>query len=47
MVRGGKSDEEIHNAIAAIWQYRDDRYSEVRTEETSRPRKVEMSFIGG
>ena len=47
MLRGGKSDEEIHNAIAAIWQHREDRYSELRTAETSRPGKVEMSFIGG
>jgi cyclic pyranopterin phosphate synthase len=47
LLREGKSDEEIHNAIAAIWQQRSDNYSEIRTEETSRQRKVEMSFIGG
>ena len=47
MLRGGKSDEEIHNAIAAIWQQREDNYSEVRTAETAKHRKVEMSFIGG
>lgn len=47
MLRGGKSDEEIHNAIAAIWQHREDRYSEIRTAETAKQRKVEMSFIGG
>jgi len=47
LVRGGAGDEDIARAIAAIWQRRDDRYSEVRTAETGRMRKVEMSFIGG
>lgn len=47
MMRTGKSDEEIHNAIAAIWLHRDDNYSEIRTAETAKQQKVEMSFIGG
>jgi cyclic pyranopterin phosphate synthase len=47
LVRGGASDEDIRNEIAAVWQKRDDRYSEIRTEATSRERKVEMSYIGG
>ncbi len=47
LLRGGKNDEEIANAIAAIWQIRDDRYSEIRTSETAKEPKVEMSFIGG
>src|SRR5450759_2579310 len=47
LLRGGRSDEEISNAIAAIWQQREDRYSEIRTAETTKMRKVEMSFIGG
>jgi cyclic pyranopterin phosphate synthase len=47
LLRSGKSDEEIHDAIASIWQYRDDRYSEIRTKETAKAPKVEMSFIGG
>lgn len=47
MLRGGKSDAEIHDAIAAIWQHREDRYSEIRTAETAKQHKVEMSFIGG
>jgi GTP 3',8-cyclase len=46
-LRGGKSDEEIYDSIAAVWQYRDDRYSEIRTNETAKEPKVEMSFIGG
>jgi GTP 3',8-cyclase len=47
LVRGGASDAELHQAMAAVWQRRDDRYSEIRTAETARERKVEMSYIGG
>ena len=47
MLRGGKADEEIRDAIAGIWQHRRDNYSETRTAETAKDRKVEMSFIGG
>jgi cyclic pyranopterin phosphate synthase len=47
LVRGSASDEEIRNQIAAVWQGRGDRYSEIRTAETARRRKVEMSYIGG
>ena len=35
------------DAMSAIWQQRADRYSEIRTAETAKGRKVEMSFIGG
>ena len=47
MLRGGKSDEEISQKVSAIWRKRADRYSEIRTEETARAPKVEMSHIGG
>jgi len=47
MLRSGKSDDEIRDAITAIWQHRADRYSELRTAETAKNKKVEMSFIGG
>src|SRR5712691_8211502 len=43
LVRGGASDEEIRGEIAAVWQRRADRYSEIRTEATSKTQKVEMS----
>jgi cyclic pyranopterin phosphate synthase len=48
LLREGKSDLEISNAIAQIWQGRSDRYSELRgsPELNDRP-KVEMSYIGG
>jgi cyclic pyranopterin phosphate synthase len=47
LVRSGASDEALASAIRGIWEHRDDRYSEIRTSETARDRKVEMSFIGG
>ena len=47
LLRGGKSDTDIRAAISAVWGARDDRYSEIRTAETARERKIEMSYIGG
>ena len=47
LVRGGASDEEIRNEIAAVWQGRTDRYSEIRTAQTASLKKIEMSYIGG
>jgi cyclic pyranopterin phosphate synthase len=47
LVRGGASDDAIRNEIAAVWQLREDRYSEIRTVETAKAKKVEMSYIGG
>jgi cyclic pyranopterin phosphate synthase len=47
MLRSGADDAAVSAAIAGIWQGRSDRYSEIRTDETARARKVEMSFIGG
>jgi len=51
LIRGGASDEELASAIAAIWQQRDDRYSELRAslppDQGSGGRRVEMSYIGG
>jgi cyclic pyranopterin phosphate synthase len=47
LLRGGASDDAIRDRIAAVWARREDRYSEIRTAETARLRKVEMSYIGG
>ena len=47
LIRSGRSDDEIAAAIGLIWQQRDDRYSEIRTDATARARKIEMSYIGG
>src|SRR5438445_6908168 len=47
LVRGGATDEEIAKAIAAVWTERTDRYSELRSGDTSGLQKIEMSFIAG
>jgi len=46
-LRLGASDEELAERIRGIWSRRTDRYSELRTAETSALPKVEMSYIGG
>ncbi|GAA0449325.1 MAG: GTP 3',8-cyclase MoaA [Bacillota bacterium] len=48
LLRSDKSDEEIQSAIMNIWGNRIDRYSDERTEEsTKNKKKIEMSYIGG
>jgi cyclic pyranopterin phosphate synthase len=47
LLRGGATDGEIRDSIAAVWRLRDDRYSEIRTADTAKKPKVEMSYIGG
>ncbi len=51
LLRGGASDEQIAGAIAAIWQGRSDRYSELRAslppDAQAGGRRIEMSYIGG
>ena len=50
-LRDGLNDAELCDAIAKLWQKRDDRYSEIRTFESHllprEERKIEMSYIGG
>lgn len=53
LLRCGASDAEISSAIAPIWQQRDDRYSQLRSElppdasPAPHGRRIEMSYIGG
>jgi cyclic pyranopterin phosphate synthase len=51
LVRGDVDDAGLAAAIAAIWQGRDDRYSELRStlapDTSGGARRVEMSYIGG
>jgi cyclic pyranopterin phosphate synthase len=52
LMRGGKTDAEISNAVAHIWRGRGDRYSALRTAQTTQAAqpdapRVEMSYIGG
>jgi GTP 3',8-cyclase len=49
-LRGGASDEQLLEMIAAIWRKRTDRYSELRAsrrDTQGEERKVEMFYIGG
>jgi cyclic pyranopterin phosphate synthase len=51
LVRGGASDADLVNAIGHIWQQRNDRYSELRSQmpddQGAPVKRVEMSYIGG
>ena len=47
VLRSGQTDAELAAFLAAVWQGRSDRYSELRTLETAARPKVEMSYIGG
>lgn len=53
LLRTGASDAEIAGAIAPIWQQRNDRYSQLRSEmppdvaPVQQGRRIEMSYIGG
>ncbi|MFZ4062934.1 MAG: GTP 3',8-cyclase MoaA [Polynucleobacter sp.] len=50
LMRTGKSDLEIANAIMSTWAARNDHYSEIRGSNIATDpanRKVEMSYIGG
>ena len=47
LLRSGASDDELRDAVAAVWTKRADRYSEIRTERTAELPRIEMSYIGG
>jgi cyclic pyranopterin phosphate synthase len=47
-MRAGASDEDLAGLIGAVWNAREDRYSEMRSEERAKGReRVEMYEIGG
>jgi cyclic pyranopterin phosphate synthase len=48
LVRSNPNDQEVKDTIISLWQKRDDRYSDLRTEESIKnKKKIEMSYIGG
>ena len=47
LVRGDASDADLAAHLRGIWGARTDRYSEIRSAETTGLVKVEMSYIGG
>jgi GTP 3',8-cyclase len=46
-VRGDPSDEALRAFLSAIWEGRDDRYSELRSKATNDLPKIEMFAMGG
>ncbi|HKG56918.1 MAG TPA: GTP 3',8-cyclase MoaA [Candidatus Limnocylindrales bacterium] len=46
-LRAGASDDELRAAIAAIWNVRADRYSELRSAATNNLPRIEMFAMGG
>jgi cyclic pyranopterin phosphate synthase len=46
-LRAGAADADVRDLVASIWRGRGDRYSELRSEATSRLPKVEMFALGG
>lgn len=47
LLRNDSSDAAISDVIAQIWRQRQDNYSEVRSTNTPRSGRIEMSYIGG
>lgn len=47
LLRAGAGEEEIIRMVRHVWEVREDRYSEIRSEATISLPKVEMSYIGG
>lgn len=47
LLRGGASDDDLDAVISGVWGSRTDRYSEVRSRDTTGLRRIEMSYIGG
>jgi GTP 3',8-cyclase len=46
-LRAGATDDELRDAIAAIWNVRADRYSELRSAATKDLPRIEMFAMGG
>jgi len=47
LLRSGASDDALSAAIGSVWGRREDRYSELRSGNTPREPRIEMSYIGG
>jgi len=47
VIRNGANDKEIISEVSKLWRNRDDHYSEIRSSQTIKLPKIEMSYIGG
>ena len=46
-LRAGATDDDVRAILERVWSTRTDRYSELRTEATSRLPRIEMFAVGG
>ena len=46
-MRAGAGDGELGQILRGVWERREDRYSEIRSEATADLPRIEMSYIGG
>ena len=46
-MRAGASDGELEHMLRGVWERREDRYSDLRSEATAELPRIEMSYIGG
>ncbi len=47
LLRGGASDDALATQLHALWERREDRYSDLRSERTRGLPRAEMSYLGG
>ncbi|WLR42382.1 GTP 3',8-cyclase MoaA [Bacillus carboniphilus] len=47
LLRSSVDDSELKQVLMDVWNKREDRYSELRTEKSEKRKKIEMSYIGG
>ena len=47
LLRSGVDDAALKRDLVRLWTNRGDQYSELRTEASTKIKKVEMSYIGG
>ena len=47
LLRGGADDATLRDHLEKVWQSRDDRYSELRSQRVQGLRRPEMSYVGG
>ena len=47
LLQAGAGVEEVTRVVRQVWEVREDRYSEIRSDATVDLPKVEMSYIGG
>jgi cyclic pyranopterin phosphate synthase len=47
LLRSDATDQQLTASMAQVWRARNDRYSELRSQQTVTTGKIEMSYIGG